>query len=210
MQGRIKNARRNESQKQKIPKFLKLGRRLQEPCYKFPDLLSYCINYGIAVALANLFATYGVGYIIAVTIANFVIADGIGYVVAVAITYFVAPDGIDYGVAVTLADVVATDGVNYIVAITSADAQVGGRSSSGSNVGRLAGAEAQQGEKYVQKFLHFLMYHCRDVNIMIKNKTWRVAMLHIVDDFTVFYVREYLAFLFLRERQSIPTIIKTA
>ena len=115
------------------------------------------INYGVAVALANLFAAYGVGYIIAVTIANFVIADGIGYVVAVAITYFIAPDGIDYGVAVALADVVATDGVNYIVAITSADARAGGRSSSGSNVGRLTSAEEQQGEKYVKEFLHVVV-----------------------------------------------------
>ena len=169
MQGRIKNARRNEKKKKKTIKFLKLWWRLQEPCYKFADLLSYCINYGVAVALANLFAAYGVGYIIAVTIANLVIADGIGYVVAVAITYFIAPDGIDYGVAVTLADVAAPDGVNYIVAVPSADARVGGRSSSGSNVDRLAGAEAQQGEKYVQEFLHFLMYHCRDVNIMLKS-----------------------------------------
>lgn len=104
--------------------------------------------------MAYLFAAYGVGYIIAVTIANLVIADGIGYVVAVAITYFIAPDGIDYGVAVTLADLIATDDVNYIVAVTSADARVRGRSSSGSNVDRLAGAEAQQGEKYVKKFLH--------------------------------------------------------
>ena len=127
------------------------------------------INYGVAVALANLFAAYGVGYIIAVTIANLVIADGIGYVVAVAITYFIAPDGIDYGVAVALADLSASDGVNYIVAVTSADARVGGRSSSGSNVGRLAGAEAQQGEKYVKKFLHWLVYHCRDVYIMLKS-----------------------------------------
>ena len=97
---------------------MKLGRRLQEPCYKFADLLSYCIDYGIAVALA---------------------------------------------------DLAASDGVNYIVAVTSAYARVGGRSSSGSNVGRLAGAEAQQGEKYVKEFLHFLMYHCRDVNIMLKS-----------------------------------------
>ena len=148
---------------------MKLGRRLQEPCYKFADLLPDGINNRVAVALANLFAAYGVGYIIAVTIANLVIADGIGYIVAVAITYFIAPDGIDYGVAVTLADVIATDGVNYIVAVPSANARVGGRSSSGSNVGRLAGAEAQQGEKYVQEFLHFLMYHCRDVNIMLKS-----------------------------------------
>ena len=173
MKVRIKNERRNEmrneSQKQKTPKFLKLGRRLQEPCYKFADLLPDGINNRVAVALANLFAAYGVGYIIAVTIANLVIADGIGYVVAVAITYFIAPDGIDYGVAVTLADVAAPDGVNYIVAVPSADARVGGRSSSGSNVDRLAGAEAQQGEKYVQEFLHFLMYHCRDVNIMLKS-----------------------------------------
>ena len=168
------------------------------------------INYGVAVALANLFAAYGVGYIIAVTIANFVIADGICYVVAVAITYFIAPDGIDYGVAVALADVVATDGVNHIVAVTSADARVEGRSSSGSNVGRLAGAEAQQGEKYVKKFLHFLMYHSRDVNIMLKSISWRDAVLNASDDFIIGYLREYLAFLFLRERQSIPAIIKTA
>ena len=127
------------------------------------------INYGVAVALANLFAAYGVGYVIAVTIANLVIADGIGYVVAVAITYFIAPDGIDYGVAVTLADLAAPDGVNHIVAVPSADARVGGRSSSGSNVGRLTSAEAQQGEKYVKEFLHFLMNHCRDVYIMLKS-----------------------------------------
>lgn len=127
------------------------------------------INYGVAVALANLFAAYGVGYIIAVTIANFVIADGIGYVVAIAVTYFIAPESIDYGVAVTLADLAATDGVNNIVAVTSADARVGGRSSSGSKVGRLASAKAQQGEKYVKKFLHWLVYHCRDVNIMLKS-----------------------------------------
>lgn len=168
-QDKMKKTRRNESQKQKPPKFLKLGRRLQEPCYKFADLLPDGINNRVAVALANLFAAYGVGYIIAVTIANLVIADGIGYIVAVAITYFIAPDGIKYGVSVTLADLVTPDGVNYIVAVTSADARVGGRSSSGSNVGRLAGAEAQQGEKYVQEFLHFLMYHCRDVNIMLKS-----------------------------------------
>ena len=158
-----------KAKNKKPPKFLKLGRRLQEPCYKFADLLSYCIDYGVAVALANLFAAYGVGYIIAVTIANFVIADGIGYVVAVAITYFIAPDSVDYGVAVALADLAAPDGVNNIVAVTSADARVGGCSSSGSNVDRLAGAEAQQGEKYVKEFLHFLMYHCRDVNIMLKS-----------------------------------------
>ena len=142
MQGRIKNTRRDESQKQKTLQFLKLWWRLQEPCYKFADLLSYCINNGVAVALANLFAAYGVGYIIAVTIANLVIADGIGYIVAVAITYFIAPDGINYGVSVILADLVTPDGVNYIVAVTSANACFGGRSSSGSNVGRLAGAEA--------------------------------------------------------------------
>ena len=158
-----------KAKNKKPPKFLKLGRRLQEPCYKFADLLSYCIDYGVAVALANLFAAYGVGYIIAVTIANFVIADGIGYVVAVAITYFIAPDSVDYGVAVALADLAAPDGVNNIVAVTSADARVGGCSSSGSNVDRLAGAEAQQGEKYVNEFLHFLMYHCRDVYIMLKS-----------------------------------------
>ena len=151
-QDKMKKTRRNESQKQKPPKFLKLGRRLQEPCYKFADLLPDGINYGVAV-----------------TIANLVIADGIGYIVAVAITYFIAPDGINYGVSVTLADLVTPDGVNYIVAVTSANACFGGRSSSGSNVGRLAGAEAQQGEKYVQEFLHFLMYHCRDVNIMLKS-----------------------------------------
>ena len=135
---------------------MKLGRRLQEPCYKFADLLPDGINYGVAVALANLFAAYGVGYIIAVAITNFVITYGIGYVVAVSITYFIAPDGIDYGVAVALADLAAPDCVNYIVAVPSADARVGGRSSSGSNVGRLAGAEEQQGEKYVNEFLHYL------------------------------------------------------
>ena len=127
------------------------------------------INYGVAVALANLFAAYGVGYIIAVTIANLVIADGIGYVVSVAITYFIAPDGIDYGVAVTLAHLAAPDCVNYIVAVTSADACVRGRSPAWSNVGRLTSAEAQQGEKYVNESLHFLMYHCRDVYIMLKS-----------------------------------------
>ena len=159
-----------KAKKQKPPKFLKLGRRVTGvTCFKFADLLSYCINYGVAVALANLFAAYGVGYIIAVTIANFVIADGVGYRVAVAITYFIAPNGIGNGVAVTLADLAAPDGVNYIVAVPSADARVGGRSSSGSNVDRLASAEAQEGKKYVKKFLHFLMYHCRDVYIMLKS-----------------------------------------
>ena len=171
MQGKIKKARRNESQKQKTPKFWGLGGPvIASACLELSwEALPDGINYGVAVALANLFAAYGVGYIIAVTIANFVIADGIGYIVAVAITYFIAPDGINYGVSVTLADLVTPDGVNYIVAVTSANACFGGRSSSGSNVGRLAGAEAQQGEKYVQEFLHFLMYHCRDVNIMLKS-----------------------------------------
>jgi hypothetical protein len=31
-----------------------------------------------------------------------------------------------------------------------------------------AGAE-QYGYEYVKEFLHFLMYHCRDVNIMLKS-----------------------------------------
>ena len=44
------------------------------------------------------------------------------------------------------------------------------------------------------------MRHSRDVYVMIKDETGRVSMLHIVDDFTVFYVREHLALLFLRER----------
>jgi len=39
-QDKMKKTRRNESQKQKPPKFLKLGRRLQEPCYKFADLVN--------------------------------------------------------------------------------------------------------------------------------------------------------------------------
>lgn len=155
----IKNETSNESQNKKPPKFWGLG--------GLPD----GINYGVAVALANLFAAYGVGYIIAVTIANLVIADGIGYVVAVAITYFIAPDGIDYGVAVTLADLAAPDGVNYIVAVPSADARVGGWSSSGSNVGRLAGAEVQQGEKYVKEFLHYLMYLIHSA-LMLSNSCW--------------------------------------
>lgn len=75
---------------------------------------------------------------------------------------------------------------------------------------RFAGAEAQQGEKYVKEFFHFLMYHCRDVYIMLKSISWRDAVLNASDDFIIGYLREYLAFLFLCERKSIPTIIKTA
>ena len=67
-------------------------------------------------------------------------------------------------------------------------------------VHRLTGAEQHQGKQYVQEFLHLSVHDCRKVYIMIKDETGRVSMLHIVDDFTVFYVREHLTFLFLRER----------
>ena len=106
MQGRIKKARRNESQKQKTPKFWGLGGPvIASACLELSwEALPDGINYGVAVALANLFAAYGVGYIIAVTIANLVASNGISNGVAVAVTYFVAPNSIGYIVAVAVAN----------------------------------------------------------------------------------------------------------
>ena len=43
---------------------------------------------------------------------------------------------------------------------------------------------------------------------MIKDKTWRASMFYIADDFFIGYLSMYLAFLFLRERWTIPAIIE--
>ena len=150
--------------------------------------------------MAHLVASYGVGYIIAVTIANLVIADGIGYGVPVAVANLIAAYGIGYVVTVAVAYLIAAYRVHNFIAIAPANLLgVCSTAATRTDVGMFAGAE-QYGYEYVKEFLHFLMYHCRDVYIMIKDETGRVSMLHIVDDFTVFYVREHLTFLFLRER----------
>ena len=163
-------------------------------------LLSDGIGNRVAVALTHLVASYGVGYIIAVAITNFVIADGIGYGVPVAVAYLIAAYGIGYVVTVAVAYLIAAHRVHDFIAIASADLLgVCSTAAARTDVGMFAGAE-QDGYEYVKEFFHFLMHHCRDVYIMIKDKTWWVSMLHIFDDFTVLYVREYLAFLFLRER----------
>ena len=145
-------------------------------------------------------ASYGVGYIIAVAITNFVIAYSVSDAVTIAVAYLIAAYGIGYVVTVAVADLIASHSVHDFIAIAPANLfGVCSTAAARTNVGMLAGAE-QYGYEYVKEFLHFLMYHCRDVYIMIKDETGRVSMLHIVDDFTVFYVREHLTFLFLRER----------
>ena len=157
------------------------------------------IGNRVAVALAHLVASYGVGYIIAVAIANLVIADGVSDAVTIAITYLIAAYCIGYVVTVAVAYLIAAHRVHDFIAIAPANLLgVCSTAAVRTNVGVLAGAE-QYGYEYVKEFPHFLMYHCRDVYIMIKDKTGRVSMLHIVDDFTVFYVREHLTFLFLCE-----------
>jgi len=146
-----------------------------------------------------LVASYGVGYIIAVAITNFVIAYGVSDAVTIAVAYLIAAYGIGYAVAVAVAYLIAAYRVHNFIAIAPANLLgVCSTAATRTDVGMFAGAE-QYGYEYVKEFLHFLMYHCSDVYIMIKDETWWVSMLHIVDDFTVFYVREYLAFLFLRE-----------
>jgi hypothetical protein len=147
-----------------------------------------------------LVASYGVGHIIAVAIAYLITAYGVGYGVPVAVAYLIAAYGIGYVVTVAVAYLIAAYCVNDFIAIAPANLLgVCSTAATRTDVGMFAGAE-QYGYEYVKEFIHFLMHHCRDVNIMIKDKTGRVSMLHIVDDFTVFYVREHLTFLFLRER----------
>lgn len=146
-------------------------------------LLSDGIGNRVAVALAHLVASYSVGYIIAVAIAYLITAYGVGYGVPVAVAYLIAAHCVHNFIAIASA--------NLLGVCSTAAART--------NVGMFAGAE-QYGYEYVKELPHFLMHHCRDVYIMIKDKTGRVSMLHIVDDFTVFYVREHLTFLFLRER----------
>ncbi len=141
------------------------------------------IGNRVAVTLAHLVASYGVGYGIPVAVAYLIAAYGIGYVVAVAVAYLIAAHRVHNFIAIAPA--------NLLGVCSTAAART--------NVGMLAGTE-QYGYEYVKEFPHFLMYHCRDVYIMINDETGRVSMLHIVDDFTVFYVREHLTFLFLRER----------
>ena len=163
-------------------------------------LLSDGIGNRVAVALAHLVASYSVGYIIAVAIAYLITAYGVGYGVPVAVAYLIAAHGIGYVVTVAVAYLIAAHCVHNFIAIASANLLcVCSTAAARTNVGVFAGAE-QCGYEYVKEFPHFLMYHCSDVYIMIKDKTGRVSMLHIVDDFTVFYVREHLTFLFLRER----------
>lgn len=145
-------------------------------------------------------ASYGVGYIIAVAITYLITAYGVGYGVPVAVAYLIAAYGIGYVVTVAVAYLIASHSINDFIAIAPANLLgVCSTAATRTDVGMFAGAE-QYGYEYVKEFLHFLMYHCRDVYIMIKDKTGRVSMLHIVDDFTVFYVREHLTFLFLCER----------
>ena len=145
-------------------------------------------------------ASYGVGYIIAVAITNFVIAYGVSDAVTIAVADLIAAYGIGYVVTVAVAYLIAAYRVHNFIAIAPANLLgVYSTAATRTDVGMFAGAE-QYGYEYVKEFLHFLMYHCRDVYIMIKDETGRVSMLHIVDDFTVFYVREYLAFLLLGER----------
>ena len=158
------------------------------------------IGNRVAVTLAHLVASYGVGYIIAVAITNFVIAYGVSDAVTIAVAYLIAAYGIGYVVAVAVAYLIAAHSINDFIAIASANLLgVCSTAAARTNVGMFAGAE-QYGYEYVKELPHFLMHHCRDVYIMIKDETGRVSMLHIVDDFTVFYVREHLTFLFLRER----------
>ena len=145
-------------------------------------------------------ASYGVGYIIAVAIAYLITAYGVGYGVPVAVAYLIAAYGIGYVVAVAVAYLIAAYRVHDFIAIAPANLfGVCSTAAARTDVGMFAGAE-QDGYEYVKEFFHFLMHHCRDVYIMIKDETGRVSMLHIVDDFTVFYVREHLTFLCLRER----------
>jgi hypothetical protein len=147
-----------------------------------------------------LVASYGVGYIIAVAITNFVIAYGVSDAVTIAVANLIAAYGIGYVVTVAVAYLIAAYRVHNFIAIAPANLLgVCSTATTRTDVGMFAGAE-QYGYEYVKEFLHILMYHCRDVYIMIQDKTGRVSMLHIVDDFTVFYVREHLTFLFLRER----------
>jgi hypothetical protein len=147
-----------------------------------------------------LVASYGVGYIIAVAITYLITAYGVGYGIPVAVAYLIAAYGIGYVVTVAVAYLIATHGVHDFIAIAPANLLgVCSTAATRTDVGMFAGAE-QCGYEYVKEFPHFLMYHCSDVYIMIQDKTWRVSMLHIADDFTVFYVREHLTFLFLRER----------
>ena len=138
--------------------------------------------------MAHLVASYGVCYVVAVAITHFIIAYGVSDAVTIAVAYLIAAYGIGYVVTVAVADLIASHSVHDFIAI--APANLFGFCSTAAartNVGMFAGAE-QYGYEYVKEFLHFLMYHCRDVYIMIKDKTGRVSMLHIVDDFTVFYV----------------------
>ena len=134
------------------------------------------------------------------TLDKWLLSDGIGNRVAVALTHLVASYGVGYIIAVAITNFVTAHRVHDFIAIASADLLgVCSTAAARTDVGMFAGAE-QDGYEYVKEFFHFLMHHCRDVYIMIKDKTWWVSMLHIFDDFTVLYVREYLAFLFLRER----------
>ena len=149
--------------------------------------------------MAHLVTSYGVGYIIAVTIANLVIAYGVSDAITIAVAYLIAAYGIGYVVTVAVAYLIASHSINDFIAIAPANLLGVCSTAARTDVGMFAGAK-QHGYEYVKEVLHFLMYHCRDVYIMIEDETGRVSMLHIVDDFTVFYVREYLAFLFLRER----------
>jgi hypothetical protein len=147
-----------------------------------------------------LVASYGVGYIIAVAITNFVIAYGVSDAVTIAVAYLIAAYGIGYVVTVAVAYLIAAYRVHNFIAIAPANLLgVCSTAATRTDVGMFAGAE-QYGYEYVKEFIHFLMHHCRDVYITIKDKTGRVSMLHIVDDFTVFYMREHLTFLILRER----------
>ena len=145
---------------------------------------------------------------VACTLIHFVIPQSVGYMVASAFINFVISNGIGDMPCCSLIYFFSLDRVRNMIACTFADFSPIKRSIA-MILARFAGAEAQQGEKYVKEFLHYLMYHCRDVNVMIKGMTGRNAVLHIVDNFTVFNVREHLPFLFLRERQSIPAIVET-
>lgn len=44
------------------------------------------------------------------------------------------------------------------------------------------------------------MRHSRHVYIMLKGMPWRDIVLNAADDFTIGYLREYLALLLFRER----------
>ena len=161
----------------------------------------------VARSLTNMVTSYRVAYMIPRTFAYMLISYRVTYMIACALTYMFTAYSVRYVIPRTLVHGIIAYRVCYMISCALANLRSVKRSVA-VIVNWLTSTEEHQSKQYVQEFLHISVHDSRKVYIMLKGMAWRDAMLYIINDFFIGYLSMYLAFLFLRERWTIPTIIE--